>query len=171
MASASQVHCHDRFLDVGLPISGQCALHRAANFYRPTVAQGPKVAEDGDVYAFYFPAIDGHDKPVLGGGEFVTAFADRPEVPAFQAYLSEARRAIRATTSTYASVRNSTVPPIPAGSPASVQRSASENTKSMRAVWVSTASGVTCTSAKLSPAAGWWCQERFCQPNITCTSG
>ena len=32
------------------------------------------------------------------------------------------------------SVRNSTVPPIPAGAPAALQRSASENTKSMRAV-------------------------------------
>ncbi len=28
------------------------------------------------------------DKPVLGGGEFVAAFADRPEVQAFQTYLS-----------------------------------------------------------------------------------
>jgi alpha-glucoside transport system substrate-binding protein len=27
-------------------------------------------------------------KPVLGGGEFVTAFSDRPEVQAFQTYLS-----------------------------------------------------------------------------------
>ena len=39
------------------------------------------------------------------------------------------------------SVRNSTSPPIPAGSPLSVQRSASENVRSIRAVWVSTGSG------------------------------
>ena len=38
--------------------------------------------------------------------------------------------------------------------PASVQRSASENTKSMRAVWVSIGSGVTCRSPKANPAAG-----------------
>ena len=70
------------------------------------------------------------------------------------------------------SVRNSTVPPIPAGSPASVQRSASENTRSIRAVWVSTGSGVTCTSPKASPAAGSLsCPGRFCQANITWTSG
>ena len=31
---------------------------------------------------------DEFGKPLLGGGEFVTAFADRPEVQAFQTYLS-----------------------------------------------------------------------------------
>ena len=70
------------------------------------------------------------------------------------------------------SVRNSTVPPIPAGSPAWVQRSANENDRSMRAVWVSTGSGVTCRSPKPSPAAGSLvCPGKFCQANITCTSG
>ena len=66
------------------------------------------------------------------------------------------------------SVRNSTAPPIPAGSPASVKRSARENVKSMRAVWVSTGSGVTCRSPKASPAAGpSCCPAKFCQANIT----
>jgi hypothetical protein len=70
------------------------------------------------------------------------------------------------------SVRNSTVPPIPAGSPAWLQRSASENTKSMRAVWVSAGSGVTSTSPNANPAAASSsCPGRFCQANITCTSG
>jgi len=32
--------------------------------------------------------MDGETKPVLGGGEFVAAFADRPEVAAFQTFLS-----------------------------------------------------------------------------------
>ena len=70
------------------------------------------------------------------------------------------------------SVRNSTAPPIPAGSPASVQRSASENVRSMRAVWVSAGNGVTRRSPNASPAAGSLvCPGRFCQANITCTSG
>ncbi len=46
------------------------------------------MAEDGDVFAFYLPGKDTSSKPVLGGGEFVAAFADRPEVKAFQTYLS-----------------------------------------------------------------------------------
>jgi alpha-glucoside transport system substrate-binding protein len=47
------------------------------------------VTEDGDVFAFYLPTTnDANGKPVLGGGEFVTAFDDRLEVQAFQTYLS-----------------------------------------------------------------------------------
>ena len=47
------------------------------------------MAEDGDVFAFYFPAIDpAKGKPVLGAGEFVAAFTDRPEVQAVQTYLA-----------------------------------------------------------------------------------
>ena len=45
--------------------------------------------EDGDVFAFYLPTVDeSKGRPVLGGGEFVAAFSDRPEVKAFQTYLS-----------------------------------------------------------------------------------
>ena len=40
------------------------------------------------MWAFYLPAMDESTKPVLGGGEFTAAFADRPEVKAFQTYLS-----------------------------------------------------------------------------------
>ncbi|PZG14925.1 sugar ABC transporter substrate-binding protein [Micromonospora craterilacus] len=78
------------FGDAGLPITaGKCALHRQASFYANQWPQGTKVAEDGDVFAFYFPAIDpAKGKPVLGGGEFVTAFTDRPEVQAVQTYLA-----------------------------------------------------------------------------------
>ncbi|NKY39175.1 ABC transporter substrate-binding protein [Cellulomonas septica] len=67
---------------------GACFLHRAANFYQANWDESLTVAEDGDVYAFYLPGKTEDDKPLLGGGEFVTAFADRPEVAAFQAYLS-----------------------------------------------------------------------------------
>ncbi len=78
------------FGDGGLPIlEGECFLHRQASFYSSFWPEGTKIAEDGDVYAFYFPATDpSKGKPVLGGGEFVVAFADRPEVQAVQTYLA-----------------------------------------------------------------------------------
>ena len=77
------------FQDAGLPIlEGACSLHRQASFYAANFTKGTKVAEDGDVFAFYLPGKDATAKPVLGGGEFNVAFADRPEVKAFQTYLS-----------------------------------------------------------------------------------
>ncbi len=78
------------FQDGGLPIlKGECALHRQASFYAAQWPEGTKVTEDGDAFAFYLPTVnEDNGKPVLGGGEFVAAFADRPEVQAFQTYLS-----------------------------------------------------------------------------------
>ena len=77
------------FQDGGLPIvDGTCSLHRQANFYAANWDPDTKVAEDGDVFAFYLPGKDANTKPVLGGGEFTLAFANRPEVQAFQTYLS-----------------------------------------------------------------------------------
>lgn len=77
------------FQDAGLPIlDDQCMMHRQASFYAANWPKGTKVAEDGDVFAFYLPGKDTSAKPVLGGGEFVLAFNDRPEVQAFQTYLS-----------------------------------------------------------------------------------
>ncbi|MEV4640069.1 ABC transporter substrate-binding protein [Actinoplanes sp. NPDC049548] len=78
------------FQDAGLPIvdGNTCSLHRQASFYAANFPKDVKVAEDGDVFAFYLPGKDASSKPVLGGGEFNLAFADRPEVKAFQTYLS-----------------------------------------------------------------------------------
>jgi alpha-glucoside transport system substrate-binding protein len=77
------------FQDGGLPIlDGTCSLHRQASFYAANWPKGTTVAEDGDVFAFYLPGKTAGDKPVLGGGEFNVAFSDRPEVQAFQTYLS-----------------------------------------------------------------------------------
>jgi alpha-glucoside transport system substrate-binding protein len=77
------------FQDGGLPIlEGACSLHRQASFYAANWPKDTKVAEDGDVFAFYLPGKTAEDKPLLGGGEFNVAFADRPEVKAFQVYLS-----------------------------------------------------------------------------------
>ena len=81
------------FQDGGLPIlTGDCFMHRQASFYANQWPDGTDVSEDGDVFAFYFPG-DGTEKPVLGGGEFVTAFSDRPEVQTVQTYLSSAEYA------------------------------------------------------------------------------
>ena len=77
------------FQDGGLPIlEATCEMHRQASFYAANWPEGTTVAEDGDVFAFYLPGVDTEAKPVLGGGEFNLAFADRPEVKAFQTYLS-----------------------------------------------------------------------------------
>ncbi|MUN61618.1 extracellular solute-binding protein [Kocuria sediminis] len=77
------------FGDAGLPIlDGSCWMHRQASFYQANWPEGTNVAEDGDVFAFYLPGKSEDEKPILGGGEFTVAFADRPEVQAFQAYLT-----------------------------------------------------------------------------------
>ncbi len=78
------------FSDAGLPIlDGTCWMHRQASFYQANWPEGTDISEDGQVFAFYLPPIDeAQGRPLLGGGEFVAAFADRPEVLAFQQYLS-----------------------------------------------------------------------------------
>jgi len=77
------------FQDGGLPIlEGECFMHRQASFYANQWPEGTTVAEDGDVFAFYFPGETADAKPVLGGGEFVAAFNDREEVQKVQTYLS-----------------------------------------------------------------------------------
>jgi alpha-glucoside transport system substrate-binding protein len=74
----------------GLPIEkGKCQLHAQASFYASNWDKGYTVSPTGDLFAFYEPPIsDKFGKPVEGGGEFVGAFADRPEVEAFQLYLT-----------------------------------------------------------------------------------
>ena len=74
----------------GLPIEkGKCQLHAQASFYASNWDKGYTVSPDGDLFAFYEPPIsDKFGKPVEGGGEFVGAFTDRPEVEATQLYLA-----------------------------------------------------------------------------------
>ncbi len=77
------------FQDAGQSIiDGTCYMHRQASFYAANWPEGTKVGPDGDVWAFYLPSVDASSKPVLTAGEFIAAFADRPEVKAFQTYLS-----------------------------------------------------------------------------------
>jgi alpha-glucoside transport system substrate-binding protein len=97
------------FQEGGLPIvKGDCTLHRQASFYANQWPEGTQVAEDGDVFAFYFPPVDpGQGKPVLGGGEFTVAFADRPEVQAVQTYLASGEHAnTRAKLGNWVSANN-----------------------------------------------------------------
>ena len=81
------------FQSGGLPVAkGKCGMHAQANFYAANWNPGTKVAENGDVYAFYEPTMsDKFGKPVEGGGEFVGAFSDRPEVEAVQLFLASAK--------------------------------------------------------------------------------
>lgn len=78
------------FQDAGKPVlNGQCWMLQQASFYEAQWPKGTKVGPDGDVFAFYLPGINDSVKtPVEGGGEFVTAFSNRPEVQAVQNYLS-----------------------------------------------------------------------------------
>ncbi len=81
------------FQDAGKPIlSAKCGMLQQASFYAaqwPSFKKDVTIAEDGDIFAFYLPQIKSDiPTPIVGGGEFVTAFADRPEVQSFQAYLS-----------------------------------------------------------------------------------
>ncbi|GEB60238.1 ABC transporter substrate-binding protein [Streptomyces gardneri] len=77
------------FQEAGTPIlSGDCAMHRQASFYAGLWPEGTEIGPDKDVYAFLLPGADPAGRPVLGGGVFTAAFADRPEVRAFQEYLA-----------------------------------------------------------------------------------
>jgi alpha-glucoside transport system substrate-binding protein len=78
------------FQDGGKPIqTGKCMLHAQANFYAANWDKGTKVGENDDVFAFYEPTIsDKFGKVAEVGGEFIGAFADRPEVEAVQLYLA-----------------------------------------------------------------------------------
>jgi alpha-glucoside transport system substrate-binding protein len=78
------------FQEGGNPIiEGKCALHRQASFQAANWPEGTEIGEDGDIYAFYLPPIsEDFGKPVLGAGNFAVAFDDRPEVAAFQTYLT-----------------------------------------------------------------------------------
>jgi alpha-glucoside transport system substrate-binding protein len=78
------------FGDAGLPIlDGATYMLPQANFYAANWPEGTDVSDAGEVFAFPRPVFDPAAEPAtLVGGEFVAAFSDRPEVQAFQAYLS-----------------------------------------------------------------------------------
>jgi alpha-glucoside transport system substrate-binding protein len=78
------------FQDAGKPIlTGKCAMLQQASFYGAQLPKGTDISENGQIFAFYLPGISSSvQTPVEGGGEFITPFANRPEVQAVQSYLS-----------------------------------------------------------------------------------
>jgi alpha-glucoside transport system substrate-binding protein len=79
---------------VGRPIlDGTCGMLQMPSSYASqwsAFKSGVRLAADGDVFAFYLPSIDPAQNAVEATGDFVAAFADRPEVQQFQAFLSSA---------------------------------------------------------------------------------
>jgi alpha-glucoside transport system substrate-binding protein len=79
-------------------VDGTCAMHRQASFiggilkddYAATIVTPEDTTVEGGITTFYFPGVSADNKPALGGGEFVGAFSDRPEVQAVQLYLTSA---------------------------------------------------------------------------------
>jgi len=77
-------------------VDGTCAMHAQASFIGGILVSnhGAKIVDPSDtsdpkgIAVFYEPGKSATDKPVEGGGEFVGAFADRPEVAAVQQYLT-----------------------------------------------------------------------------------
>ncbi len=80
------------FGDNGEPlVQGRCFMHRQASFFSSFFPEGTPAADgsEGAVDVFYFPSVKG-DKPVLGAGTLVGAFADRPEVWEVMKYFATA---------------------------------------------------------------------------------
>ena len=77
-------------------VDGSCAMHRQASFIGgilvadqgATIVTPEDTTVEGGITTFYFPGVTADNRPALGGGDFVGAFADRPEVAAFQLYLT-----------------------------------------------------------------------------------
>jgi len=80
------------FQEAGLPLlTGECFMHRQANFYGNQFPEDTTKGPDGQVNAFYLPTVNADDpKVMLGGGELITAFSDKPEVEAVAKYLTGA---------------------------------------------------------------------------------
>ena len=77
-------------------VDGSCAMHRQASFIGGILKDdfGAQIVTPADtdvaggITTFYFPGVSADSTPALGGGEFVGAFSDRPEVQAVQHYLT-----------------------------------------------------------------------------------
>lgn len=80
------------FQEAGLPLlDGGCFMHRQASFYGNQFPEGTTKGPDGQVNAFYLPTVNADDpKVMLGGGEVIAAFNDKPEVEAVAKYLTSA---------------------------------------------------------------------------------
>ena len=82
-----------RYQDGGKTIlDGTCFMYPFPWFYIgqwKLFKKDATIGPDGDIYAFALPGVDPSvPTPVLGGGDFVIAFSDRPEVQTAWAYLT-----------------------------------------------------------------------------------
>lgn len=69
-----------KFQDGGLPIlSGDCYMHRQANFYAGLWPEGTNVAPDGDIWFFYLPSNPDGPKYMLTAGDIYAAGNENPE--------------------------------------------------------------------------------------------
>jgi alpha-glucoside transport system substrate-binding protein len=80
------------FQEAGLPLlDGECFMHRQASFYGNQFPEGTTKGPDGQINAFYLPvANEGDPKVMLGAGELIAAFSDKPEVEAVAKFLTSA---------------------------------------------------------------------------------
>lgn len=75
--------------EAGNPVlDGQCAMHHQGSFHAADWPEGTEIAEDGDVWAFLTPGVEEGSNAITGGGEFVAAYSDEPEVVAFQEFMA-----------------------------------------------------------------------------------
>ena len=84
------------FQDAGLPLleDDGCYMHRQASFYGNQFPEGTTKGPEGQINTFFFPMVNADDpKTMLGGGEIITAFNDKPEVAEVARYLSSAEYA------------------------------------------------------------------------------
>ena len=67
-----------------------CLMHRQASFIAGFFPEGATIGPEGDVNFFYLPPIDTEvaEYPVLGAGDIMSMFNDRPEVRQVMEYLS-----------------------------------------------------------------------------------
>jgi alpha-glucoside transport system substrate-binding protein len=104
-----------RFQDGGRTIlDGTCFMYPFPWFYIGQwnlFKKDATIGPDGDIHAFAVPAVDPSlPPPVVGGGDFVIAFSDRPEVQTAQAYLSSSDWATRRATLAGVTSANTGVP-------------------------------------------------------------
>ncbi|GAA4486226.1 extracellular solute-binding protein [Microbacterium panaciterrae] len=86
------------FADVAAKVAdGTCALTHQASFLssnfldvKTKAGAAPKVAADGDVYAFVLPGMKAGENTIEGGGEFVAGFSDTAATQKVLEFMSSA---------------------------------------------------------------------------------
>jgi alpha-glucoside transport system substrate-binding protein len=69
-----------KFQDGGSGVAtGDCFMHRQANFYKSLWPEGTVVAPDGDIWLFQLPSLEGQPSAMLVGGDIYVAGTDKPE--------------------------------------------------------------------------------------------